>query len=314
MKIAIFLPKTVFTERQLQKLSSLGDVVFTADDKEMTLDACIAHAKDADILGLDPDNFGGFEKGREQTTKLLFESPSIKGISLSTTSYGWVDLVYCKEKNIPVCNVPGYSRESVAEHTIGLLFCMAKRILLSDRRTQKGQFKMEMGFELAGKTLGIIGLGNIGTRTAELARGIGMNVIAYNHSQRTVSGVVMKTLDEVLAESDAIAFHTTHTDANKGFIGREQIAKMKKGVIIVNTADEALIDEAAMTEALKSGQVDTYTSEGTLFENTPLAGMERAIGLKGFGYFTKEALQNLFEIFVTNIEGLVKEKPIHTVN
>ena len=313
MKIAIFLPKTVFTENQFQRLAALGDVVFTADGKEMTLDACIAHAKDAEILGLDPDNFGGFEKAREQTTKLLLASPAVKGITLATTSFGWVDLEYCKKQNIPVCNIPGYSRESVAEHTITLLLCMAKRVFLSDRRTQKGEFKMEMGFELAGKTLGIIGLGNIGTRTAEIARGIGMNVIAYNHSPKTVAGVTMKSLDEVLSESDAIAFHTTHTDANKGFIGKDQIAKMKKGVIIVNTADEALIDEAAMAEALKSGQVDTYTSEGTSFENTPLAGMERAIGLKGFGYFTKEALQNLFEIFVTNIEGLVQGRPIHTV-
>jgi len=140
-----------------------------------------------------------------------------------------------------------------------------------------------------------------------------MNVIAYNHSPKTVPGVTMKSLDEVLSESDALAFHTTHTDANHGFIGKEQIAKMKKGVIIVNTADEALIDEAAMAEALKSGQVDMYTSEGTLFEGTPLAGMERAIGLKGFGYYTREAIRNLFEIFADDIVAIVQGKPIHLV-
>jgi phosphoglycerate dehydrogenase-like enzyme len=171
-----------------------------------------------------------------------------------------------------------------------------------------------MGFELAGKTLGIIGVGNIGSRTAELARGIGMNVIGYNHTPKTVPGVQMKTLDEVLAQSDAIAFHTTHTEENVGFIGKEEIAKMKQGVVIVNTADDTVINEEAMAEALKSGHVDMYTCEGTLFEKSPLKGMERAIGLKGFGYYTREALQNLFEIFIDNIESFVKGKPIHVVN
>jgi len=256
---------------------------------------------------------GGFEKARARSTLVMDACPNLKGIALATTSFGWVDLEYCKKRGITVSNVPGYSRESVAEHTLTLLLCMAKRVLITDRKTQQGKYVKEMGFELAGKTLGIIGIGNIGSRTAELARGIGMNVIAYNHSPKTVPGVTMKSLDEVLSESDALAFHTTHTDANHGFIGKEQIAKMKKGVIIVNTADEALIDEAAMAEALKSGQVDMYTSEGTLFEGTPLAGMERAIGLKGFGYYTREAIRNLFEIFADDIVAIVQGKPIHLV-
>lgn len=314
MKISIFLPKTAFTEGQVGKLQKLGDVQFTKDSKAMTLDECISFARNSDILGFDPDNFGGFEKARELTTPVMKACPNLKGVALATTSFGWVDLAYCKKREIPVVNVPGYSRESVAEHTIALLLCMAKRILITDRKTQKGQYVKEMGFELAGKTLGIIGIGNIGSRTAELAQGIGMKVIAYNHSPKTVPGVTMKSLDEVLSQSDALAFHTTHTDANHGFIGKEQIAKMKHGVIIVNTADEALIDEAAMAKAIKNGKVDMYTSEGTLFENTPLAEMERAIGLNGFGYYTREAIRNLFEIFADDVVTIAQGKPINVVN
>lgn len=313
MKISIFLQEKVFTEQQLQKLKRLGDVRFTEISGEMSMADCVAFAKDSDVLGLDPDNFGGFKKAKDRVTQVMDVCPNLKGVSLATTSYGWVDLAYAKSKNIFVSNVPGYSRESVAEHTIALLLCMAKRILITDRKTQKGSYVKEMGFELAGKTLGIIGLGNIGMRTAELARGIGMRVIAYNHSSKSAQGVEMKSLDEVLVESDALAFHTTHTDANHGFIGREQIAKMKKGVIIVNTADEALIDEAAMAEALKSGQVDMYTSEGTVFEGTPLAGIERAIGLYGFGYYTREAIRNLFEIFADNIVSIANGKPQNAI-
>lgn len=313
MKIAIFLPKSVFTDAQLAKLAPLGDVSFAPTGGAMTLEECIFFAKNADVLGLDPDNFGGFEKARELTTPVMDACPNLKGIALATTSYGWVDLEYCKKRNISVSNVPGYSRESVAEHTIALLLCMAKRIIITDRKTQKGAYVKEMGFELTGKTLGIIGIGNIGSRTAELAQGLGIKVIAYNHSPKTIPGVEMKTLNEVLGQSDALAFHTTHTDANKEFIGREQIAKMKQGVIIVNTADESLIDEVAMAEAIKSGKVDMYTSEGTLFEGTALEGLERAIGLKGFGYYTREAIRNLFEIFADDLVAITKGKPIHTV-
>lgn len=313
MKVTIFLPENTFTSHQLSKLKELGEIHFSTETKEMKVEECISLAKDSVILGLDPDNFGGFEAARDRVTEVMEACPNLKGIALSTTSFGWVDLSYCKKRNIPVCNVPGYSRESVAEHTIALLLCMAKRIIITDRKTQKGAYKKEMGFELAGKTLGIIGIGNIGSRTAELALGIGMNVIAYNHSPKNIPGVSMKSLDEVLKESDAIAIHITHRDENIGFIGKDELSKVKPGVIIVNTADEGAIDEKAMAEALKDGRVDMYTSEGTLFENTPLAGMERAIGLHGFGYYTREALQNLFEIMVSNIIAIGNGKPQNVI-
>lgn len=125
--------------------------------------------------------------------------PNLKGVCLSTTSFGWIDLDYCKKRHLPVSNIPGYSRESVAEHALALLLCLAKRIIVSDRRTQKGQYKMEKGFELKGKTLGIIGLGSIGSRIAELGLAIGMRVIAYNRSPKSMPGVEMKTLAEVLS-------------------------------------------------------------------------------------------------------------------
>jgi lactate dehydrogenase-like 2-hydroxyacid dehydrogenase len=313
MKISVFLPEKTFTQKQNQKLKKLGNIVFSPSDKEIEIDKCISMAKDSDVLGFDPDNFGGFEKAQDRLTKVMDSCPKLKGVALCSTSYGWIDLGYCKKRQIPVCNVPGYSRESVAEHTIALLLCMAKRIIITDRKTQKGAYEKEMGFELAGKTLGIIGLGNIGSRTAELAQGIGMNVIAYNRSPKNIPGVKMVSLDELLKESDAIALHITHTDANQKFFGKDALVKVKSGVIIVNTADEGAIDEAAMAEALKSGRVDMYTSEGTLFENTPMAGMERAIGLNGFGYYTREAIANLFEIFISDIEGLVKGKPQNIV-
>jgi len=314
MIISIFLPQQTFSQQQVDTLKKLGDVRFSERDGEMTVEECIDFAKDSDILGLDPDNLGGFEHAKERITKLLEATPTVKGIALATTSFGWIDRDYCKKKGIPVSNVPGYSREAVAEHTIGMLLCMAKRILITDRKTQKNAYVKEMGFELKGKTLGIIGIGNIGSRTAELAQGIGMNVIAYNRTPKTVKGVEMKSLEEVLRESDAIAFHTTHEDSNKTFIKKEHLALMKKGVIIVNTADREIIDEDALAVAITSGQVDMYAYEAEDLTSPPLGTLERVIGLKGFGYYTKEALVNLYDIFITDLKALVDGKPTNVVN
>lgn len=309
MKIAIYLEKTNFTPEQLDKLSKFESVVFSSSGKELTEDDLIKHASSADILALDPDNFGGFEKAKSRVTKVAESLPHLKGITLTTTSFGWVDLGYFKKRNVPVCNVPGYSRESVAEHTLAMLLNMAKRIFVTDRRTQKGAYRIEMGFELRGKTLGIIGLGSIGTATAELAKGIGMKVIAYNRSQKTYPGAEMVSLNELLSRSHAIAIHITHEDNNHHLINENAISLLKPGVIIANTADREAVDEAAMANALKDGKVDSYAVEVEEMKNTPLANVENAFMLKGFGWHTKEALQNLFQIVVDNIESLIKGNP-----
>lgn len=313
MKIAILLPKSNFTKLQQKQLAGVGDVVYLERPIERPLAELMPFVKGAAILAIDPDNFGGFEKAKEQLTKLLDAMPQLKALALDTTSYGWVDLEYCRQRRIPVCNVPGYSRESVAEHTLALLLCLAKRIITTDRKTQKGEYKLEMGFELKGKTLGVIGLGNIGSRTAELGLGIGMKVIAYNRSPKKQKGVIMKSLNQVLKESNALVLHITHTEKNKGFIGKRELGKMKKGVIMVNTADRDVVDEQAMAEAIRSGRIMGYAYEAEDLLRSPLAKVENAVGLKGFGWYTKEAMENLMQIWVDNIIALACNKPLNTI-
>jgi len=270
-------------------------------------------AKGADIVGCDPDPLGGFEKGKGQLSKIIESLPNLKGVCLSTTSFGWVDLELCKKRKIPVSNVPGYSKESVAEQAIAFLMGAAKRIFISDRRTSKDKYFLDKGFELKGKTLGIVGLGSIGGATAELAKGIGMKVIAYNRTPKKMNGVKMVSFDELLKQSDFISLNTTHETANNNMIGKPEIVKMKKGVIIVNTVDRELVDEMAMVEGLKSGKVDTYVYEAEDLIHTPLAGLENAIGFKGFAWYTKEALENLCQIFVSNLVAMAKGKPQNKV-
>lgn len=171
-----------------------------------------------------------------------------------------------------------------------------------------------MGQELKGKTLGVIGLGHIGERTAELGLAIGMKVIAWNRTKKQKKGIEMKSLNKVLTQSDAIAIHLSENKETKKFLSKEKIAKLKKGVIIANTADRSLVDEQAMANALKSGKVDTYILEAENFNQLPLGGIEKAIFFKGFGWFTKEALERNKEIWVKNIEGIANSDPPNPIN
>lgn len=314
MKIVMFYEKKEFTPDQQKILSEVADVTYLEPPIERSIEYFVNLAKDADIIGLDPDNVGGFEGASEKVTKILEKLPNLKGIALSTTSFGWIDREYCRKRNIDVTNIPGYSRESVAEHTLALLLCLAKRIIITDRRTQKGQYKMELGFELKGKTLGIIGIGNIGSRLAELALGIGMNVIAFNRTPTKVKGVTMKSFEEVLQESDAIAFHVTHEEKNMNMISEKEIALMKNNVVIVNTADSGVIEKSAMAKALQSGKIYGYAYEGSDLDHSPLTNIENAIGLKGFGWYTHESMKNLMQIWVDSIVALAKGNPINVVN
>ena len=313
MKICVFTSQNRFTKEQLNSLSLLGEVVFAPSEEELPFEQLLKLSASSDILAPDPTNLGGFEKAKPVLTKILESLPALKGVCLSTTSFGWVNLDYCKKHNLPVSNIPGYSRESVAEHALAMMLCAAKKIIISDRRTQEGKYKMEMGTELKGKTLGIIGLGNIGSRVAELGKAIGMKVIAHNRSPKAFNGVEIKTLDEVLKEADVISLHTTHEDANKEMIGAKELAEVKSGVIIVNTVDRELVDEGAMAKAVESGKVGCYAYEAEDLKNTPLAGLENVIDIQGFGWYTKEALENLHQIWTDNIIALAKGSPQNRV-
>ena len=197
MKLVIFNPKDSFTSEQQRQLTKFGQIIYTKTREALPIEKLLEMAKESDIVACDPDPLGGFEKAKEKLSKIIESLPNLKGICLSTTSFGWVDLELCKKKKIPVSNIPGYSKESVAEQTIAFLLGASKRIFISDRRTQKDKYQLMQGSELKGKTLGIIGLGNIGSTVAELAKGIGMKVIAFNRTKTQMKGVTMVSLNEL---------------------------------------------------------------------------------------------------------------------
>lgn len=314
MKISVLVPKQELNQQQQKTLSQLGVTIYAKSRKEISVEAIIKLTKDSEILAIDPDLFGGFEKATERVTQVAASLPKLKGLALSTTSYGWIDLKYFRKRQIPVCNIPGYSRESVAEHTLALMLGLAKRIMVSDRQTQRGEYKLGMGFELKDKTLGIIGLGNIGSRVAELALGIGMKVIAFNRSPRKQPGVKMVSLKQLLQQADAISLHVIDSEATKHIINAKTLKLMRKGVIIVNTVGREAVNELDMAQAIKSGKIYAYAYEAEDLVHTPLAKLENAVGIKGFGWYTKEALERLTQIWVDNIVAIAKGKPQHVVN
>lgn len=314
MKITIFNNWVDFSKEQQEKLQSIAEVIYTKDRNEYPLKELIHMVKGSSILMVDPDNLGGFEKAKEVLVKIMEALPSLRGITLDTTDVGWVDLNYCKKRGIIVCNLPSkVQTQTIAEYTIALIFGLAKRIFISDRRYQKGTFQLEPGVELKGKTLGIIGLGNIGSKVAELGSSLGMKIIAHNRSSKTKKGVQMKKLEELLLTSDVISIHATHSVENRHMVGEPQLKLVKRGVLLVNTADRELVDEHALAKAIKSGQIAGYAYEGEDLVNTPLANLDQAIGLKAIGWYTKEALERVFETWIENTLALAQGRPKNVV-
>lgn len=315
MKITLLAPKSEFTSEQQNKLSELGEVVYTDSRREYPIEELIKLAAGTEILGADPDNLGGFEKAMGGNMAKLLESlPNLKGVALASTSFSWIDLNYCRKRTLPVTNVPYYSTESVAEHVLGLLICLAKKIIVSDRRTQQEKYSLDMGFELKGKTLGVIGLGHIGTRVAELGKAVGMNVIGWNRTPKQIDFIEEKPLDKVLSQAEAISINVSHNDETNNFVSTKEIKKMKKGVIVVNLASREIVNEKAMAEALKSGQVSSYAYEGDNLKKGPLSGLEEAIGLKPFAWYTREALEKAMEIWTNSLISICKGSPVSTVS
>ena len=167
--------------------------------------------------------------------------------------------------------------------------------------------------EVKSKTLGIIGLGNIGQRVAELANGLGIKVIAYNRTHKNIKNVEMKTLSQVVSQSDFISINLALNDQTRGILNAKFVSKLKPGVIIVNTADRSLVDEIALIRALKTKQVDSYALEIDDPTSSELNKLENVFLFKGFGWYTKEALGRNKEIWVKNIEGIAKCKLINPV-
>jgi D-3-phosphoglycerate dehydrogenase len=225
---------------------------------------------------------------------LIDVCPNLKVIVRGGVGLDTIDHEYAKSKGIAVMNTPMASSASVAELTIGYMFALARSIYkaTSSMKAEKWDKKSFEGDEIGGKTLGLIGVGNIGKEVAKRANALGMTVLAYDPFVKEAAGIKMVALDEILTKSDYISLHLPKTKESAGMIGANQFTKMKNGVRIVNCARGGIIDEAALYEALTSGKVagaalDVFNEEPPT--DWKLLKLDNVIGSPHIGAATKEA-------------------------
>jgi D-3-phosphoglycerate dehydrogenase len=218
-------------------------------------------------------------------------------IFLGTGARSYMNPEELASLGITVHIIKGYGDTAVAEHAIALMWAGARGLALMDRGIRQGLWPRTEGRQLTGKTIGLVGFGGIASEVARIAHGSGMRVLAWNRTPKSAPGVTFVPLDQLLAESDVISLHLLLTDETRGFIARDHIARMKPGVLLVNTARGAVIDEPAMVEALQSGQIghaalDVFVEE-PLPAGHPLARLENVTLSAHSAFRTPEASETL---------------------
>jgi glycerate dehydrogenase len=315
MKIA-YLNYSYLTDGHLEKLGKIGELIQKPDvtDPQVALQL---------LDGVEIAILDSFELPLDR--KFFEQANSLKYVCLNTTGFNLVDTQAAKEKGILISNLPGFSTEAVAEHAIGLMFAVSRHIQMGDRDMHKNPFQINpakraddkyIGNNISGKTLGIIGLGKIGSRIAELGNALGMEVIGYNRTTKSLPGVRMVDIETLYKESDIIMAATAYSIDQKGLIDSRAFSLMKMGVIIINVARGELIDEPALVEALKQGKVAGVGADvvSDWSDKNPLLKFENVILTPHMAFMTRESLQNMGDIIVSNIESYVAGRPQNLVN
>ncbi|MBK6648220.1 MAG: hydroxyacid dehydrogenase [Anaerolineales bacterium] len=242
-----------------------------------------------------PNYEGMVVRSRTKVRKDLIDvCPNLKVILRGGAGLDTIDHEYAKEKGITVMNTPLANSKSVAELAIGYMLMMARSLYKASAtmKAEKWEKKAFNGDEIGGKTLGLIGIGNIGKEVTKRALAMEMTVVAYDPYVKEMAGVKLVSLDELLAQSDYISLHLPKTKESSNMIGKEQFAKMKNGVRIVNCARGGIVNEEALYEALTSGKVagaalDVFNEEPPT--DWKLAKLDNVIASPHIGAATKEA-------------------------
>jgi glycerate dehydrogenase len=261
--------------------------------------------------------------------EVLSKVPSVKYIGVLATGYNVVDTEAAKELGISVTNIPTYGTTAVAQFTLALILELCHHIGEHSRAVYNGDWTKSVDFcfwnypliELAGKTMGVIGFGRIGQATAQVAQAFGLNILAFDTNQNPdLESETCKyaTLDELLAKSDIISLHCPLFESTQGIINKDNIAKMKDGVMIINTSRGPLVVEQDLYDALESGKVagaavDVVSSEPIAADN-PLLKAKNCIITPHIAWAPKESRTRLMNTAVENLSAFLKGSPVNVVN
>ena len=299
MKI-VFLEPLGLTVEAIEKacanLKKQGHEVVVYPDRKPELN--IERAAGADIV---------LESNMPLRKDFFDACPNLKMLSIAFTGLDHIDMDACKRRGITVMNAAGYSTEAVAEETICMMIGLYRHVIENDRITRscKGP-SIAPGREIAGKTIGIIGMGAIGQRTAALAHAFGCKVIAWNRTPKQVPGVTFVDKETLLKEADIVALHIALNNETRNFLTAKDFAMMKPTAIIVNAARGPVVNTADLAEALKNGTIagaalDVYDGEPPLSAENPLLTAPNTMLLPHIGFATREAFEARLEIVVGNI-------------
>ncbi len=264
---------------------------------------------------------------------VLDKLQNLKWIATMSTGFDHIDIEECKRRGIKVLNVPTYGENTVAEHAFALIFAISRRLIESYERVKEGKFSPEglTGFDLYEKTLGVVGVGNIGCHSIRIAKGIGMNVLGYKRTpdpkMEQELGFKFVDMDTLLSSSDIITLHLPYSAETHHFISSDQFGKMKDGAVLINTSRGSIIDTEALVKALDSGKVSAagldvleeepllaeekallsaeYDKEALMrtLENHMLLNNPKVIITPHNGFNSKEALQRIMSTTLENIKG-----------
>ena len=253
--------------------------------------------------------------------EVLEACPNLKLLSVWGTGVDHVDLEAAGELGITVSNTPGYGAPYVSEHALTLALAVSRQVVLNDRRIRAGGWTAGFIDELYGKTLGVVGAGAIGRRMIQLGQGIGMNVVAWTFNptpERAAEyGVEFLELEELLRRSDVVSLHVALTPESEGLIGKEQLALMKLTAILVNAARGAVVDEAALVEALTDGKIagaglDVFETE-PLPPGHPLTKLDNVVLSPHAGGMAYNGTMRGLEMSVENLEAFAAGSPVNVV-
>ena len=286
---------------------------FTAYDTVTTDPAeLIRRADDADVLMIANHPLPG---------DVIRADKNLKFVSVAFVGIDHVDVDACKEKGVGISNTGGYCTDAVAELSVGLALDCLRNITAGDAAVQKGKGKGTLaGHELAGKTVGIIGTGAIGCRTAEIFKAFHCRLIGYSRSPRPEAealGIERMSLDEVMRQADIVSVHTPLTPDTKGLIGAKEISLMKQGAILINTARGPVVDTLALAEALKAGKicagVDVYEKDPPLPAGHPLLGVPNLVCTPHVGFDTRESIDRRAEMAFENVTAWMAGTPVRVM-
>ncbi len=313
MKVTFLEPLGISGEKlQAMAEEALGGraEVTYYDTRIEDVEGLIQRSQGADCVVL-----SNFKYGRE----VISRCPDLKMICVAFTGVDHVDVEYCRERGIAVCNCAGYSTVAVADLVFGFIIDLARNVIPCDKVVRQGGTKAGLvGYELEGKKLGVVGAGAIGRRVIRIAQAFGCQVYAYSRTKKEIEGVTFVSLDELLETCDIVSLHVPLNDSTRGLIGEEQLKKMKNSAVLINTARGPVVDSQALAKALKEGviagaAVDVFEMEPPVPADHVLFEAHNLIATPHVAFASQQAFEKRAVIVCGNIKKWLDGEPQNLV-